>query len=494
MQHILTKLTIATATIGLLAACGSNDPKGLPRVITSDYDGTWIASHYGKGLTLHNATLTVFDYTDDYCIATQVLHGVSGEDMAEVFYLDEDNQQIIDIDDIGDEDFADIGLVYEKVLESLPTTTPAACRDNMLSVVGSTGYEADTDRDLAYFYQVFSNYYVSFELTNTDWEEQYQIADSEINASSSNQDLFEVMANMIAPLKDSHVAITSEELGVASVNNADTFLETLLAEFAEDNGYTLPLNQQQLTAANQYIEQELAKVSQATLQYAESPSDLKEAGNGAIAWFSREGLGYLSIQRMFGFADDYENTGDDVEAVRQAMNIAMEELASTDGLVIDLRLNNGGRDAVSMALAQYFFTGEHHVFNKDLQTPSAAEFRTEVSFQGHNNAYTKPVILLTSASTVSAAEVFVLIMRNFDNVVIVGEPTQGAFSDALEKILPNGIAFSLSNEQYRSVDEEWFERSGIPVDVEVPVFTRSQRDNLEDHAIEAAVSILLGEE
>ena len=134
------------------------------------------------------------------------------------------------------------------------------------------------------------------------------------------------------------------------------------------------------------------------------------------------------------------------------------------------------------------------LFNKDLQTPSAAEFRTEVSFQGHNNAYTKPVILLTSASTVSAAEVFVLIMRNFDNVVIVGEPTQGAFSDALEKILPNGIAFSLSNEQYRSVDEEWFERSGIPVDVEVPVFTRSQRDNLEDHAIEAAVSILLGEE
>ena len=364
----------------------------------------------------------------------------------------------------------------------------------MLSVVGSTGYEADADRDLAYFYQVFSNYYVSFELTNTDWEEQYQIADAEIDASSSNQALFEVMVNMITPLKDSHVAIVSEELGVASVNNADTFLDTLLAEFADDNGYTLPLDQQQLNAANNYIEQELAKVSEATLQYAESQSDLKEAGNGAIAWFSREGLGYLSIQRMFGFADDYENTADDVEAVREAMDSAMEELANTDGLIIDLRLNNGGRDAVSMALAQYFFTGEHHVFNKDLQTPSAAEFRTEVSFQGHNNAYTKPVILLTSASTVSAAEVFVLIMRNFDNVVIVGEPTQGAFSDALEKILPNGIAFSLSNEQYRSVDEEWFERVGIPVDVEVPVFTRSQRDNLEDHAIEAAVSILLGEE
>ena len=52
--------------------------------------------------------------------------------------------------------------------------------------------------------------------------------------------------------------------------------------------------------------------------------------------------------------------------------------------------------------------------------------------------YVGPVYLLTSDVTLSAAEVFALYMRALPNVVHVGGTTRGAFSDMIEKPLPNG--------------------------------------------------------
>ena len=57
--------------------------------------------------------------------------------------------------------------------------------------------------------------------------------------------------------------------------------------------------------------------------------------------------------------------------------------------------------------------------------------------------YLGPVYLLTSDVTLSAAEVFALYMRALPNVIHVGETTRGAFSDMIEKPLPNGWTLSL---------------------------------------------------
>jgi C-terminal processing protease CtpA/Prc len=51
----------------------------------------------------------------------------------------------------------------------------------------------------------------------------------------------------------------------------------------------------------------------------------------------------------------------------------------------------------------------------------------------------------------------------------VGEATQGILSDSLGKALPNRFEFALSNEFYYDTAGNWYEGSGIPVDIEVPL-------------------------
>ena len=90
----------------------------------------------------------------------------------------------------------------------------------------------------------------------------------------------------------------------------------------------------------------------------------------------------------------------------------------------------------------------------------------------------------------SAAETFVLAMREMPDVLTLGEATGGILSDALPKFLPSGIYFSLSNEEYRSVDGKVFERVGVPPDEELDVFSSSDRSSGRDSALERALELL----
>ena len=97
------------------------------------------------------------------------------------------------------------------------------------------------------------------------------------------------------------------------------------------------------------------------------------------------------------------------------------------------------------------------------------------------------VVVLTSGATLSAGEIFVMSMRAFPHVTVVGEATAGAHSDVLEKSLPNGWRFGLSNEVCFAHDGQVYEEVGIPPDVEVEVSSKalgSDRDPVLDEALE----------
>jgi len=82
-----------------------------------------------------------------------------------------------------------------------------------------------------------------------------------------------------------------------------------------------------------------------------------------------------------------------------------------------------------------------------------------VPYQG--TRYLKPIYMLTSELTASAAEVFTLRMRELPNVVQVGETTQGIFSDSTEKGLPNGWVLAMSTEIYRDPRGQNYEGAGV---------------------------------
>ena len=298
---------------------------------------------------------------------------------------------------------------------------------------------------------------------------------------------------MITPLADAHVHISSEELGIASVNGKPVLVERLIAEYASQNGLALPLPASHQEGVSSYIENQLELYVDIILSYAADETDLRSGANGQLIWYQTEDIAYLQINAMTEFSADADDNAAELAALEEALDHCLEDIQDSAGLIVDVRTNNGGQDFLSMAIASRFVSTEQLAFSKQArQGNDKAELQYAYIQPRGDFQYLKPVVLLTSTSTVSAAEVFTLIMRSLPQVTVVGEATQGALSNTLERKLPNGFSFSLSNEFYYSTEGEWFEGSGIPVDVEVPFFTQEQREAESDAGLEMAYAILTG--
>ena len=212
-------------------------------------------------------------------------------------------------------------------------------------------------------------------------------------------------------------------------------------------------------------------------------------------WFARGtigDIGYVSITSL----DELSPSGDEDED-RTAANAAMEQLMgdldSTSGLVVDIRANGGGWDAVALDVARWFAgprtlawserhrNGPEH---DDFSPWEDVDVRAAV-----NGAYAGPVVLLTSGGTFSAAETFALAMRVRDDVTVIGERTSGHFSDLLEAELPNGWHYTFSGERYRAADGMIYEARGVPVDVAVELDVAALASD-RDVMLEAALARL----
>ena len=97
---------------------------------------------------------------------------------------------------------------------------------------------------------------------------------------------------------------------------------------------------------------------------------------------------------------------------------------------------------------------------------------------------------MTSTFTASAAENFLLAMRVLPHVTIIGETTVGVHSDVLQRRLPNGWLFTLSNEIYEAPDGTLFEGRGITPAIEVAALRAEDRALGRDTGIEDALGQL----
>ena len=102
-----------------------------------------------------------------------------------------------------------------------------------------------------------------------------------------------------------------------------------------------------------------------------------------------------------------------------------------------------------------------------------------------------PLVLLTSADSVSAAETFTMaLLDRRPHVVRLGSNTQGVFSDVLVRKLPKGWTFGLPNEIYLTKDGKAFDGSGVPPDLEVPIFLEEDLASGRDSALDKALELL----
>jgi len=104
---------------------------------------------------------------------------------------------------------------------------------------------------------------------------------------------------------------------------------------------------------------------------------------------------------------------------------AMNFLADSDALIIDLRDNHGGAPQMVALLASYLFDKRTHLDDIDYPTRHYAEHLwTRLNLPGKKFTG-KPVFVLTSGSTFSAAEEFAYDLKSLKRATVVGETTGG---------------------------------------------------------------------
>ena len=126
-------------------------------------------------------------------------------------------------------------------------------------------------------------------------------------------------------------------------------------------------------------------------------------------------IGYLQIS-MFG----------PVFLVSEKFAAAMNELADTDGLIIDLR-NNGGGGGASVALLISYLVDERTRLNDTWErtTGVTRQYWTQDKLDGKRYGGKKPVLILAGPNTKSAAESFAYQMQALKRATVIGERTWG---------------------------------------------------------------------
>ena len=141
----------------------------------------------------------------------------------------------------------------------------------------------------------------------------------------------------------------------------------------------------------------------------------------------RRNFGFQKVERLDGNVGYIELLGfsgspEVVEAAVPAMNL----VANTDALIFDLRRNGGGSPVTIGILSSYLFDKVVHLNDFYIrETDTRRQFFTTAEVQGTRYGPKKPVYVLTSNRTFSAAEEFTYNLKNLERATIVGETTGG---------------------------------------------------------------------
>lgn len=300
----------------------------------------------------------------------------------------------------------------------------------------------------------FDEKYGLFGVKQIDWDSVYTVYRPQIDQVHSSVELYNVLKEMLAGLNDSHVALLpTKDSGLPFYQSGalgkldsmtDFSLDVVKANYLDDSKFADPFFTYGLLDNN---------------------------------------IGYIHIE---GFSDLPNFLEDPMDEVLSA-------LENTDGLIIDVRGGYGGEDLAGQYIAGRF-ANERKEYMKtrvksgpgenDFSSFQAWEIQPEGSFQ-----YQKPIVILTHRFTISARETFCLGMKTLPQVTFMGDTTAGAFSNQINRELPNGWGYSLSIGEWLDAENRSHEGIGLVPDILVKN-EKSDLQNGRDKALETAIDSL----
>lgn len=487
------------------SSSSSNSSSSNSSLANSPEVGHWYAPAYGYVLSVSAEggvfTVNTYSVTENYCVLQNVDANLPLDDFKHKYiYLNVAREALLESKGVYPP-----GIEYEKVKQ-----LPVVCEGNLQKVKTDSDYVFDAKKDFEIFWQTFNELYINFELRGVNWNENYEAALTSVDDVESEEELFEFLSKLIAPLGDGHVqlmrapltqdldqsitaAFENEETPFFGVSTQVTLYQKLINEYMQALGLEKELTDAQTEAENNYFLTNYLQIFDIIFGYANENSDIKERAAGEIVWFkTKENIGYLIIGSMTNYTEGkstvVSDIASDVAIAEATINEALKDLEDTQGLIIDVRVNGGGQDQVALTFVRHFMSQSQVVYSKSAGRGIWATPKKDVVLDPQSdNLYLKPTAVLVSGDTASAAELFTIAMASLPQVTIIGEPTAGEFSDILVKRLTSDILFGISNETYLDTQGNNYERIGIPADIAVPFGTLQEREGGYDAGIDAAI-------
>lgn len=318
------------------------------------------------------------------------------------------------------------------------------CVDNFLSP--EPGDDPVTIFDLVWI--EFDRHYAFFDSKQVDWaglRDQYRAS---VTASTSPEELFQVLSDMLANLEDGHVTLGSP---------FDLYTYTGWYE-----GHARNFTQQ---VAFGHLQEAVRWTPSFHIAYGRLTDD----------------VGYVYIP---GFPPgSWASEIDD----------ALDDMSGVGALVVDVRSNGGGTDLITEEILARFMDRERvYRYHRYRNGPEHDDFTDLIAdrIAPLGRRFEGPVALLTNRRTYSAAEDFVLGMRLLDRVTTVGDTTGGGMGNPINRELPNGWTFAVPRWQVFTADREPIP-DGVGFAPDAPVFISTEdADQGRDTILLAALELL----
>ncbi|MFI6371730.1 S41 family peptidase [Streptomyces sp. NPDC050546] len=448
-----TVLALALAAAGAAPVAAGSGRPGI--------DGVWRMDGYGTVLSLDGDTLQEFQTTSVSCI-----EGEAARRTGTGAYTTDDGT-VLTVRPGPGRDRATLGTdssVGHRALRRIKEL-PADCTRPM---------PKDPRTSFDVFWHSFAENYPFFAAKGIDWRDVRDRYRSKVHRDTTREELFKVFSDMVRPLYDAHVAVEDGDLVFAQVRP----------------GTEVPTEELDTKVKKFVVERDL-----------KGAPYRQDFANGRITYADlpgRTSQGYLRISGFAGYTSEDAPYAAHVAALDKALDTVLtkDRTQRLKGLIIDLRINGGGSDALGIRIAERLTDTPYVAYAKRARNhPSDPGRHTRpepirvVPVDGPR--YTGPIAVLTSGSTVSAGETFTqALIDRPGHTVRIGQATQGVFSDVMERDLPNGMAAVLPNEEFLNRSGRTYDGPGIPPHLSEPVFTKEEFEEKKDSAFDRAVSEL----
>ena len=317
---------------------------------------------------------------------------------------------------------------------------------------------SDPEKNFEALWKLLDCNYGIFIPKKVDWDLLYRVYRPKVTPQTTDDELFDIMSAMLKHLNDNHVKLISEMQQMPRAG--------ILGDLTKKGEFNLDLIKEKYLKGK--FKQRVIDKDRPTHAFV-------------FGWITDE-IGYF---QFWGFSN--------VDASAAIVDEVINEFKDAKGMILDQRDSPGGSDIVAKAIAARFADRRRlYMYSHIRNGPNQDDFTPPRYWYVEPDGpmqFTKPIVLLTSRFSISAADCFALAMKVLPHITNVGTATSGAYSDSYSDKLPNGWRVVMAYKLYFDHEGRGWEGIGVPADLRV-INTKEDIEQGRDRVLELAIDML----